>query len=263
MRLGLVTQAWGVLDNVDIQTRSALFLVGAPNLSTKVTAVQTPPFDLALRAGVWTVDLSRFDTAGDLSLRVLPVGWTGSLTLSDRVSVHLGTTWDVLHAEGAFTVEELITGLATTTGAEVDPAVLEVIDEFDGQGELVAAADLVLTRNLLGAELRFNRRDSLVLFIDAATTLQGTLRAGYRVEQADTGGTTAEIGTAARLRVPLRDAVSAIGSLSWQFSWERTRLRVGLPLPLGGNAALALPQAVSLYWVLGGPRGAAADPATD
>ncbi len=257
VRLGLVTQAWGVLDNVDLQTRSALFLVGVPNLSTKITAIQTRPLDLALRGGGWFVDLSRVDTAGDLKLRLLPVGWTGSLTLSDRVSIHLGTTWDILHAEGAFTVEELATGLATTTGTDLDPLVLDVVSEIDGEGELVAAADLVLTRHQLCGELRLNRRDSLILALDAATALRGTLRAGYRVEAAESGGTTAEIGTAARLDVPLQDAVSALGSLSWQFSWEHTHLRLGIPLPLGGNTWLALPQAISLHWVLGGKHTAA------
>ncbi len=53
----------------------------------------------------------------------------------------------------------------------------------------------------------------------------------------------------ARIRMPLRESIQALVSLSWQWSWRRFHLRLGLPLP--PSNLFAYPQAVKLYWVLG------------
>ena len=72
-----------------------------------------------------------------------------------------------------------------------------------------------------------------------------------------------QIGTTARFRTALGESLPALVTVSWQFSWERLHLRVGIPLTRGAPALFALPQAFRLYWVLGplgGPSAQAAPP---
>ncbi|NOY27729.1 MAG: hypothetical protein GXP62_17845, partial [Oligoflexia bacterium] len=253
-RAGLFKQSWGALDNVDLSTNAALWLFGLPNLSTRITAIQTPRVDLALRAGVTWIDLQRMLDISGGRATLIPVGFTGSVVLADPLSVHLGGTWNILDASGEYTTQQLAQGIATATGTDINPDLLDVLQGIDQDSSIYAGAHVVLTQSHLGVDLRLNRRDSIIFRSTTFLLLKGTIQGGYSTSSVDgaTGsGVTAEIGPSARLTIPLADQVSVLSTLSYQASWRRLHLRVGLPLVLGANWLVALPQAFSLHWLLG------------
>lgn len=251
VRLGLFKQTWGVLDNADLSTNAALWILGLPNASAEITAIRTRYLDLGVRAGATWLDLERLCDIPQGKATLVPVGFTGSALLGKRASLHLGGTWNILDASGEYTTEQLAQGIATATGVSLDPALLDVLQDIDDSSDIYAGAHVVLTQSHLDADVHINRRDSLVLRTTTFLLLQGSIQGGYRTESGDDSSVTAEIGPSARLTVPLQDQLSVLSSISYQASFERLQVRVGLPLVQGGLWIAALPQAFSLSWTLG------------
>lgn len=253
--LGLVRQAWGPLDNVELSTVAAADLIGFPNVGVKVTAIQTPAVDIAGRVGATWLNLPMVTAADELKGSLVPVGWTGTWTTTEHLSLSLGGTWNILSLRGTFTTAQMAEGLATATGTEIDPALLDVLKDVDEDSDVFAATQVVLSQGHLGLDWRLNRRDTLLLRTTSFTRLSGTVQGGYSVTEGESG-TTAEIGPSARLVVPLQDQISLLATLSWEWQWRRLHLRVGVPLPIGSSWVFALPEAFSLHWVLGGGKAA-------
>lgn len=251
VRLGLFKQTWGVLDNADLSTNAGLWLLGLPNGSAEITAIQTRHLDVGVRAGATWLDLERLSDIPEGKATLVPVGVMGSLLLGRRASVHLGGTWNIFDASGEYTTEQLAQGIATATGVSLDPALLDVLQGIDDSSDIYAGAHVVLTQSHLDADVHINRRDSLVLRTTTFLMLQGSVQGGYRSESSDENSVTAEIGPSARLTIPLQDQLSVLSSISYQASFKRLQVRVGLPLVQGGLWIAALPQAFSLSWTLG------------
>jgi len=251
IRVGLFNQTWGVLDNAELSTNTVSWALGLPNVGARVTAIQTRYVDVSVQAGITSFDLERlFDVPGGRAT-LIPVGWTGSLTLADPLSVHLGTTWNILDATGSYTTTQLAQGIAQATGVQLDPALLDILANIDSGSDIYAGAHVILTQSHLDGEIRINRRDSLILRTTSFVNLQGTIQGGYQTTQQGDGGVQAQIGPSARLSIPLKDQVSVLASISYQASWRRLHLRVGVPIPIGTTWLAAIPQAVSIHWLLG------------
>lgn len=252
-RLGLMKQSVGVLDNVDLHTNLAVFLLGFPNAGAKVTAIQTDPVDISFQAGATWMDLGPALQVEDASGALIPLRWTGTWTAVEGLSLHLGNTWNIFQLQGAFDTEDLVAGLGAATGTEIDPEVLASLSELDEDSEVFAGANLLLTQSHLGIDYRFNRRDALLLRVTGMVALSGTVRGGFAATD-DQSGAETEIGTSARIHLPLKDQTSVLATLSWQWSWEHLHLRVGVPIPIGSTWFFGLPQAFSLHWVMGGRK---------
>ena len=241
-RLGLVNQQVGVLDNLDVGTRLPLWVLGVPNVGAKVNAIQTKRIDVALSGELLTASLVPLGVP-EGRITVYPVGWKGSALLHERFSLHFGTAWTVATADGRLTGEQLSDAIEAATGAAVG-------DVFGDTGGAYAGATLTLFQTQFMADYRLNRRDSIVLRSNNFLYLSGLLAAGAAADAGD--GTEVEAGVSARVRVPLTEALPTLTTLSWQFSWRRANLRVGVPIPF--NNTFAWLQAVDLYVLLGKGR---------
>jgi len=245
-RVGLVKQQVGLLDNLDLGVRVPLYALGLVNVHGKVTAIQTKRVDVSLDGEYIGASLDGFGVP-DGRIRVYPVGWTASWMISKRFSLHGGTAWTVASAEGSLNAEQLAEGLEALTGADLSE---ELGGELSGA---YAGANMSLFQTRLQAEYRLNRRDSLVLRSNNWLYLNALVAAGV-----DTGGQQAQQGTevqagaSARVRLPLTESLQALTTLSWQFSWRRAHLRLGIPVPLSNTFAWL--QAVDFYVLLGPGR---------
>ncbi len=251
LRLGPFKQSWAVLDNLELSTNAALFAVAVPNAALKVRAIQTEPVDLSLQAGIYSMDLGLLAGIDDGQARLMPLGFTASWAASRHLGLHLGSTWNLLRLRGELSTEQIGDSIALATGTELDPEILAALREIDDGTDLFAQADFSLVQSNLTADWRLNRRDSLVFRSATFTRLDGNVFAGVQTVSDEEGGAEVEAGPAARVTVPLGEHISALVSLSWQLSWERFHLRLGIPLQTGGTWAAAIPQAVSIYWLLG------------
>jgi hypothetical protein len=252
-RLGLVKQQVGVLDNLDLGIRLPLYALGAPNVHAKVNAIQVGErFDLALDGEIISASLVPYGVPeGNLTL--YPVGWTASGQISKRFSVHGGTAWMVGAAKGSLGADELASGIAAATGADISETLLEQL----GNTAVYGGANFTLYQTRFQLDYRMNRRDSLVLRSNTWVYFNALVAAGV---QTDAGGEGTEVqaGASARVRVPLTDTIQSLTTLSWQFSWRRAHLRVGVPLPL--NNTFAWLQAIDFYVLLGKGRTAPSAP---
>ena len=248
-QIGLVRQNYGILDNAQIGTQAPLWALGVVNGNAKVTAIQTPRLDVSIDGGAYWSSLAPFGVDGDIL--ATPVGWTASWAISDRFSLHGGTAWTLASANGRMGAPEIAQGIEAVTGADITAELTEVLGDQTG---LYAGANLTLYQTRLSADVRFSRRDSLILTSNTYVFVSGLVAAGVAVD--DIEGVDVEAGASARVRVPLTESIPSLTTLSWQFDWRRVNLRVGVPLPLDNTFAWF--QAVDLYLILGPSRRAEA-----
>lgn len=243
--LGVFRQQYGLLDNAAIGTRLPYFALGIVNAHAKVTAIQTPKLDASLSAEWLYRDLADLGIPGGTA-RVTPLSWKASWILSRRMSLHFGTTWMMASVSGELSTAELGDALGAVVGADIG----EELRAVAGDGtSLYAGGNLTLFQTNLAVEYRFNRRDSLILTSNASVWASGLLAGGARLDEGDV---ELEVGPSVRFRMPLSESLPTLMALSWQFSWERVHLRLGVPIPVTGpGAPFALPQALALYWDLG------------
>lgn len=249
--LGVVNQDYGLLSNLSVGTRAPLWALGVYNGNAKITAVQTPKFDASLSAELMG---RRLD---DVNVQVVPVAWTGSWLTTKRLSLHFGHSWTMAAVDGQMTASGLAAGLEEVLGIDIADDLQAALGDTD----VYAGASVTLLEARLAADYRFNRRDSLVITARSFVAAYGLAGGGAEVEVDEVD--ELQIGTTARFRTALGESLPALVTVSWQFSWERLHLRVGIPLTRGAPALFALPQAFRLYWVLGplgGPSAQAAPP---
>jgi len=245
-RLGLVKQQVGVLDNVDIGTRAPLWVLGLPNGHAKITAIQTQRVDASIDGEVITTGLDRFGVPGG-RLTLYPVGWTASWMISNRFSLHGGTGWAMGSVEGELTAAQLADAIGSSSGADLGDVFVDSL----GDTRLYGGANVTLFQTRLQAEVRLNRRDSIVLR-STNWLYVNALVAATAGKEIGENGTEVDAGASARVRVPLTDSLQALTTLSWQFQWRRASLRVGIPLPFDNTFAWL--QAVDAYVLLGKSR---------
>ncbi len=239
-RLGLFDQDFGLWDNVDVGTTAALFVLGVPNAHAKITAIQSDTFDIGLDAAWHGYNLEeRLGVPGGY-LTVVPIGWTASWVASPKFSLHFGSAWLLADARGEVSLDQLGEGLAVAVGADLSS---ELASSLEDGGGLYAGANLSLTQTRLAMDYRINRRDAVVFQANTFVLLTGNISGGYATEDE-----TVEVGASAHIEKPLTDQLQGVLTLSWQFTWERWYLRVGLPVPTRTIPLLWIPQAFEFYW---------------
>lgn len=241
-RLGLVNVDYGLLTNTSVGTSAPLWAVGIANARMKVTAIQTPKFDASIQGSWMRVGLPDFDG----HVTVTPVAITGSWTPHPRWGLHFGPAWTLASVQGSVRAADIGQGIAAVTGADISADLIAALGQ---RGGVYGGANLSLLRNHAQIEYRMNRRDSLILRSDTYVALSGLVAAGAAVES---GEAEVQAGASARLSMPLTESLPSINTLSWQLSWRRFHVRLGVPLPIGNYFGWL--QAVDLYWVLGPSR---------
>jgi hypothetical protein len=249
-RVGFNGVDYGLSDTTSVGT-SAFYWVVGPSVRGKVTAIDRQRLAFAVEAGyygvysAWIEALvtSSSDVDFTATLGVVPLSWTGTWNISDRWSVHLGNSWKISTLEGELTGLQISEIMATVAGDDLDDAVLGEL----GSATVYANAmgRFTLASGQLAAEWRRNARGSLILVSDRTLWLSGLVAGttGASGEQGETG-----VGVAATFEFLLENAPNAT-SLSWQWSWDRLNLRVGLPLSLSNPFSYT--QAFQMYWLLG------------
>ena len=248
MKLGLVSQEYGLLDNVSIGTKLAFLGLGVGNGHAKVTAIQTPKFDASLHGEVFNLNLEERLGITNGSLRVTPVGWTGSWVVSEKFSGHFGHNWVMANIEGQLSPADMAEAMQRVLGVNIDA---DLTSALGTDGGLYGGARLTLTEFHLALDFRLNRRDSIVLQSSTFVALQGLIAAG--VSTATEGDASVELGASASFFVPLKETLPTADAISWQMAWQRCHLRLGIPISPPDTWFKALPMAFSVYWILG-PR---------
>jgi len=247
-RVGLTRLDYGLLDNVSIGT-SALFLLVGPNGNAKVTAAETERLSFSLEGSYYAPysalleNLSGGEGGSNITMRVTPVAWTGSWEISPKWSAHYGNTWTLGRVEGELTGGQIAELMGAVTGGGVDESIQDALGLETlyagalGRFTLASSNFAVMWRRKENASFIFESNNYLWI----SGMVVGTV--GQETEGAEVGA-----GVAAIFEQALETVPSAV-SLSWQRSWDRLNLRVGIPLTAGNPFAFT--QAFQLYWLLG------------
>jgi hypothetical protein len=238
-RIGLFDQDYGLWDNVDVGTTGAAWIIGLANVHGKVTAVQSKSFDIAFSAAWNGYSLEKLGIPGG-RIDVIPLGFTASWVASPPFSLHFGGAWLLADARGEFGLDTLGEGLATAIGVDMS----EELDSALGDaGALYAGANLTLSQAHLAADYRINRRDAVVVQVNSFLLLSGSISGGYATED-----DSVQVGASAHITKPLTDQLQSVITASWQFSWPRWYLRIGVPVPTKTIPLLWVPQAVEFSY---------------
>ncbi len=252
-RLGFTGIDYGLLDNFQVGTQVAPYLLGIVNFRAKVTAIQTPKLDVSLDGSLYMLSLSGEDAEGQV--RFIPLGWRASWLAHEQLGLHLGTAWYIGEASGQFPLTTLTDALIGALGVDMSGQLAALLGENDT--EVYGGAQLSLTQLRLAADVRLNRRDTIILASNTYLSLRGRLDAGVELDDENlTAGvaTTFVIPFQSEDGASLSEAVPTITTLSWQFSWEHLHLRAGIGvLQQDSDPAVKLwtfTQAWKLYWLV-------------
>jgi hypothetical protein len=209
-KLGLASITVGLLPRTHIGTVPVLDALGVPNAHVKVNPLRIGRYDLAVSANHFQLNKDEF------SASVSGAGLIQSVQLAQPWSVHLGAHYSVIESSGMPTPSTLPSVLESDkfTQADVDAAKAKL-----GMDELSFKAEAVTLH--IATDIRFNRRDSLILQAKAMTW--ANIETGFTpppVLGVDEAMEIAESG-----RAPI--AETYVASAAWQFSWKQVDLRVG------------------------------------
>lgn len=234
--LGLMNVRVGLLPSVQVGSAPLLNVLGVYNGQIKLHALHAGPVDLA-------ASMSHYRHDGGLTGRYTAASLTTSVQIRPPWSVHLSGGYLSGRLSGVPSVEgTLPSTVAELGGWDLDAWRQEAID----QGlDLNLEAEVITAR--FATDIRFNRRDSLILQGQAA--LWGSIHAdaGDIAVPPELGlGSTLETDEAGA--IPLSEAYSA--SAAWQWSGKRTYLRLGAGISSAQGAWLM--QSTELGMRLGG-----------
>ncbi|MFT5679473.1 MAG: hypothetical protein ACI8RZ_000377 [Myxococcota bacterium] len=251
-RVGLSSLDYGLLENTQIGTNTLLWAVGS-NARAKVTAIETEKLAFSFQGSTVSVHQFWLDTitaassedeesASSADLRVTPLSWRGSWSISPKWSVHYGNTWTLGRLSGELTGEQITGLIGAVTGGAIDSNITDAM----GSSTLYAGAvgRFTLAQSNLAVEWRRSRRDSIIFqsnnYLWVSGMVIGTV--GNTTETGEVGA-----GAAATFEQLLETLPSAV-SLSWQWSFEKFNLRLGIPLD--PSNPFSSTQAIKLYWLL-------------
>ena len=266
VKIGLGNILVGVLPRVQLGTSPLVDLL-APNVQGKVNFTRTGALDLAGVVQYYYLPLGEFLDLGTGTVAhasYLGLGANSSLRLADPWTAHLDVYYGRtgVTAGGALDFNE-ITDLVLP-GLDVPSS--ELVGRVSGDALVLQAA----------TDLRFNRRDSVILWVRAPVyaSVRGAVSAdGFTSTTGTTGTTgttdatgtpTSSTGTAIQfdpgnldLIVAYGDGIdpsqSIAGVLAYQASFRHLEFRLGLGLPLtGARVAIWLPMAFDVSYRFGG-----------
>lgn len=245
VELGLTYVSIGVLPGVQVSTVPALYLpplvsmgqepVLSPvyNVQAKVDALRLGPWDLAPQANFYSLDWDFLDA------RFLSFGAMNSLVLAKPWSIHFGAYYSMFNVDGLISEDWILQLLGGVAGGDIGASMGA---DTDG---VTVAGDLQTLTVRLATDVRFNRRDSLVL--QAQGLVWTSARFNSTIQQDGKSATLLDKSLAG-----LVDPTQAyLATLSYQATFRNVDLRIGIGVPFD-NPAWAL-QAFELAYRFGGP----------
>lgn len=254
-KLGLASISYGVVPRVHLGTSPVLDLLGIYNGLAKWNFVRAKRVDLALTGSLYVVPitqlLQRFDDDGSYDIAGQTIDeqdifvdriTTSSLSLLTSLQVWKG--WS-LHGGVGWTRASATGNLAFN---DLPVIVVPGLDPIGGDLTLVprVVGDLVDVR--VATDLRFNRRDSLIL--QGAASVYAHAHGEISGEIAGLPAELGDLDFAIGYGGPVTPAASYRASIAWQFSWRKVDLRFGV-----GTSAIPdtwLLQAFDLSYRFGG-----------
>lgn len=209
-KLGLATITVGLLPRTHIGTVPVLDALGVPNAHLKVNPLRIGRYDLAITGSHYAMSHDDFNAYHSSA------GITQSVQLARPWSVHVGANYAVIGSDGIPVPSSLPDAIQSDriSDAEIEAAKAKLgMDDLSFRAEAVTVS--------VATDVRFNRRDSLILQAKAMTwanietgfTPPPVLGLDQAMELADSG------------KAPI--AETYVASAAWQFSWKQVDLRIG------------------------------------
>ncbi len=209
-KLGIASITAGLLPRTQVGTVPVLDVLGVPNAHIKVNPIRIGGYDLAVSANHYRLK------SGDFTAYQTGASVIQSVKLANPWSLHVGAHYAVIGSDGLPMPSSLPTALQTDRVSDAD---IEVAKAALGDQDFSFRAESLSLH--VATDIRFNRRDSLILQgramtwanIDTGFTPPPVLGIDQAMELADSG------------RAPI--AETYVASAAWQFSWKQVDLRVG------------------------------------
>jgi len=215
VQVGLGAIHAGILPRVQVGTSPVLNVIGVQNGNIKVNALHTKPVDISANATHYRYPI------GDFTGAYSGFGGTVSVRPTPAWSVHIGSQYVLLGADGLPNTESISPWVEAMTGADLNSWRQDAVDKGIN---LSLDARAVTAR--VSTDIRFNRRDSLI--IQAQSMVWGSIQS--TTVNADEIPEFLGLGSILNAEksgaIPLADASTA--SVSWQWSWKRSYLRMGI-----------------------------------
>jgi hypothetical protein len=161
-RVGLGGMAVGVAPRVELGTQVPLDALGVYNGRLKVDALRLGPVDFAVVGSIHSLP------SGSFSGQWIQAGGLLSVRIADPVTFHVGSRWGRITADG---LPDLGAAGSVLSGGQTDE--LDAwLEEAREQGVSLSVERTAVTAQA-AVDLRFNRRDSLVLQATATPWASG------------------------------------------------------------------------------------------
>ena len=218
VKVGLAKTTIGVLPRVQVGTVPVLWGLNVQNGQTKVNAIRFGGLDLAVEGSYFGIPLD------DFTANYKALGGGLSLQVVEKWSIHgrLNKAWFVMEGPPAGLLE--LSGALVSRNAEMDAFVSALggnatAEEGLNDGNISVTANAMVLN--FATDYRFNRRDSLILQVQAM--LSGDATAGATIPPI--------LGLDEAFDIEKTGSVDAseayVASLAWHSAWKRWEMRVG------------------------------------
>jgi hypothetical protein len=207
IKLGLASITVGAAPRTQVGTVPVLDALGVYNGHLKVTAIEAGPYALGLGTSYFGL------RAGDMNGSSIGLSMIQSINIIAPWSVHFGVDWSNTKSNGIPDLDR-IPSILTGGKSSAEFQSGQKPSDWD-----LHVQDLSLS---LATDVRFNRRDSLILQA-RAVFWSNVITRGYDVPPLL--GMDKLLNKPEGTSSPIGDTY--VASLAWQWSWRRTDLRVG------------------------------------
>ncbi len=218
VKVGLAKTTMGVLPRVQVGTVPVLWGLNVQNGQTKVNAIRFGGLDVAVEGSYFGIPLDSF-TANYKAL-----GGGMSLQIVEKWSIHgrLNKAWFVLEGPPAGLLE--LSGALVSKNAEME-AFVTALEGNETASEGLNDGNISVTANAMvlnfATDYRFNRRDSLILQVQAM--LSGSATAGATIPPILGLDEAFDIEKSG----PVDASQAYLASLAWHSAWKRWEIRFG------------------------------------
>lgn len=211
VKIGVAAVTVGIAPRTQLGTVPMLNALGVYNGNLKVNLIHAGPVDLSVSGTYHRLSMGEFTGS------YLGAGSTLSLTVHRNFSIHGGASYTHMRASGIPDFSELSPVLSSLTKGQLDDVELDPAlfggETPDMKGEVVSAR--------VAAEIRFNRRDSVIL-------------QGSAMVYANTDASLPFIPPVLNLdkalqhkgAVPVNETY--VASIAYQASWKQVDFRIGV-----------------------------------
>ncbi len=152
VKLGMGSIVAGILPRTQVGTQPLLWAVGVPNGFAKVNPLRLKFIDVSANGRYYSLPTDSFNA------QYIGAGGQTSLILGKAFGLHAGMDWQRITADGIPDLSSLSPLLSRVTGEELDG--WEIPEELLPEDPRFEAQTTTIR---LAADIRFNRRDSIVL----------------------------------------------------------------------------------------------------